>query len=226
MKNSNLFCRSGLVFLLVLALSASAVLQAASSGGSPADTLVQLHRFLQSKTFKASFKQKVYDEKRSVIDDSVGTLAIRRPGHFRWEYLVPSRQLIVADGKSLIIYDPELEQAVVQPLAARLGYAPIMLLLDATPTLEHFKVSQDGHKANLDWITLIPKVEDTEYVRIELGLSKETLVQMKMLDHFNQLTVIDFAKAEFNVELDAETFRIHLPYGTDVIGNYVLPFTR
>ena len=190
------------------------------------NTLTRLNKFLQTETFAAAFTQKVYDEKQSLVGDSVGTVTIQRPGKFRWEYLKPSRQLIVSDGVNLLNYDPELEQAIIQPLIVSLGYAPIMLLSGDNVSPDKFEIDIAGHHQNLDWIVLIPKVQDTEFTRIELGFNRETLVKIKMHDHFQQVTLIHFLRAQFGVDIKKDTFRVYLPTGTDIIGDYIMPPAR
>ena len=188
------------------------------------NTLTRLYQFLQADVFEASFTQRVYDEKSVLIDDSKGRFSVARPGRFRWEYVSPSRQIITSDGVNLINYDPELEQATVQPLTVSLGYAPIKLLLEKHPSLNDFTVDIGDHREGLDWITLTPKVQDIEFTRIELGLDKQNVAEMKMYDHFDQLTVIEFLEAKYT-PLDENTFRLYLPQGTDVIGDYLRPLS-
>lgn len=185
--------------------------------------LVRLHGFLQMKTYKAAFSQVVYDAKNTVIVDSLGTVVISRPGRFRWEYTEPEHQLIVSDGVNLVTYDPVLKQAGVQPLFAALGDAPITLLMGNRPVFERFEVERGGRRDGLEWVTLTPKVQDTEFVRIELGLNRAEVVRMEMLDHFEQTTVIRFLRSEMNPEIAADAFRVHLAKDVDVIGEYVVP---
>ncbi len=185
--------------------------------------LTRLNGFLQTETFKATFTQQVYDERKSLIGDSIGTVIIQRPRKFRWEYLQPSRQLIISDGTNLINYDPELEQAVIQPLIVSLGYTPIMLLSGEALSQDNFEINMEGHHDGLDWISLVPKVKDTEFTRIELGLDQTTLMRMRMYDHFQQLTLIRFLRSQFDVDIETGAFRVYLPPGTDMIGEYTIP---
>ena len=185
--------------------------------------LTRLYQFLQEDKFSASFVQQVYDERNILIDDSTGRFVIHRPSKFRWEYNHPSRQIILSDGINFLNYDPELEQATIQPLTVSLGYAPIMLLLEKHPSFDNFTVDVQGRSGELDWITLVPKVQDMEFNKIELGLSAEGIVKIKMQDHFNQQTTIDFLALQYDIPEDSDPFKIYLPKGTDVIGDYLVP---
>ena len=45
-----------------------------------------------------------------MLEQSQGTVVLARPGKFRWDYLKPFEQQIVADGTKVWIYDKDLEQ--------------------------------------------------------------------------------------------------------------------
>ena len=188
-----------------------------------ADPLDRLQNFFQVKTFQASFTQKVYDAKHSVIVDSVGTFILSRPGRFRWEYISPDQQIITSDGINLVIYDPDLSQASVQPVAEALGDAPIGMLMEKQSIDNRFTVKRGDTVNGIDWILLTPKIQDIEFTRIELGFDEEKLTMIRMLDHFEQTTVITFLQSKLNPEVPADAFRLYLPETVDVIGKYLLP---
>lgn len=188
--------------------------------------LQRLHKFLQIKAFKAAFSQVVYDAKRSVIVDSVGTVLLLRPGRFRWEYVEPNNQTIVSDGMNLVVYDPDLDQASVQPVFEALGDAPITLLMGERPVFERFEVSRKERRDGLDWVALTPKVKDIEFTEINLGLDEEKVVRMELLDHFEQTTVINFLRFDLNPKIADDAFRLYLPDTVDVVGEYLLPVVQ
>ena len=221
----NIFCKS-FYFRIFLFLSIGALLctpMASFSEVSSGSPSLRLNRFLQMKSFKASFSQVVYDAKHSVIDDSLGTIVISRPGRFRWEYTEPNRQSIVSDGLNLIIYDPDLNQASVQPVVKALGDAPITMLMSYRPLSDRFDIENGNHKEGLDWIYLSPKVQDIEFTRIGLGLDDEKVARIEMLDHFEQTTVIKFLHADLTPDIASDEFHVYLPKTVDVIGEYLLP---
>lgn len=187
------------------------------------DVLTRLNRFLQTQTFTATFSQRVYDEEEKLAGDSFGNVTIQRPGKFRWEYLRPNYQLLISDGVILLNYDAELEQAVVQPLAHSMGYGPAMLLSGEPVSGKNFTIDISGHRNGLDWIQLIPKVKDTRFTHIELGLDQNAVVQIHMRDHFQHRTLIHFLRPRFDVAVQADAFQADLPPGTDVIGEYSMP---
>lgn len=55
-------------------------------------------------------------------------MKVERPGKFYWETVSPSKQTIVTSGKTVWIYDPDLQQAVRQSLDDQVADTPALLL--------------------------------------------------------------------------------------------------
>ena len=78
---------------------------------------VQLTRLLnQFTTLKANFTQKTVDINNQVLQKSNGNVMLQRPGHFRWETLAPSHQIVTTNGNTLWVYDVDLKQATKESL--------------------------------------------------------------------------------------------------------------
>lgn len=176
------------------------------------------HFFGEVTTLEADFVQRVLDEEGELVQESTGKVQLHRPGRFRWEYDMPYKQIILTDGESLWIYDPALEQATVRDIDEALGAAPITLLSEGGPLEEEFTVRALEPHDGLDWVELTPKVQDTEFTRIELGLGEDGVQQMRLYDRFGQTTVIELENLRTDVEIPASRFEFDPPPGTDVIG--------
>ena len=80
-----------------------------------ADSIARVDAYLATlSTLTADFVQVVQDKQGQVTERAAGTLSISRPNRFRWDYQQPYVQTIVADGKKLWLYDPDLEQVTVR----------------------------------------------------------------------------------------------------------------
>ena len=71
--------------------------------------------------YTARFEQRLFDEYGELIEQSSGTVALAKPGKFRWEYREPSRQEIVSDGDTMWVYLPENRQVIVSDSPAGMG---------------------------------------------------------------------------------------------------------
>ncbi len=174
--------------------------------------------FTEVTTLDARFYQEVFDENEQSVQKSSGFVKLSRPGRFRWEYDWPSPQLILADGELLWIYDEELAQATVKPIAEALGAAPIVLLTELRPLQEEFQIKALAEQDGLAWLALLPKVQDTEFTRIEIGMQAQVVRQMALYDQFGQKTVIRFEDLKTGITIPPADFRFDVPEGVDVIG--------
>ena len=169
-------------------------------------------------SLEANFYQQVLDANGEILQEATGTLELKKPGKFRWHYGAPYSQHIVADGKNLWMFDLELAQATVQPLDQALGSAPIILLTEIRPLAKDFEIRRMPDEFGLEWIALVPRIQDTEFYRVELGLDDQAIVEMKLHDHFDQQTIIRFSKLQKNKAIPDTRFNFNIPDGVDVIG--------
>ena len=174
--------------------------------------------FSKVDSFKGSFLQTVWDENGRLIQTAEGSVALSRPGKFRFQYARPHRQLILADGKYLWVYDEELQQAVARPIMEALGSAPIMLLMNASVLQDDFEISAGPARDDLSWVRLVPHVQDTEFRSVQIGLDEQGIRKMELFDQFSQKTVIEFRHLELNVGLPARFFAFKAPRDVDIVG--------
>lgn len=183
------------------------------------EAVQQLDKFFSEvNSFQGQFLQTVFNENDEVIQDAKGNIALDKPGRFRWQYTQPYPQLILADGEYLWIYDEELLQAIAKPIDVALGNAPIMLLTDIRPLAEDFEIMEAPTRDGLNWVELVPLIQDTEFHRIQIGLDAKGIQKMVLHDHFSQKTVIEFINLEMNVKFPNEYFTFTAPEGVDVVG--------
>lgn len=184
-----------------------------------ADPTASLKRFFaEAQTYQARFNQVVLDESLNVIQESSGTLWIERPDKFRWDYDLPFKQQIVADGSRIWIYDPELKQATVRPLTGGLGDTPAMLLAGRGKLEANFTVKSLGAQGKLAWAQLIPKRKDGGFEDIRIGFEQGRLRMLEMVDGFGQTTRVTLQAPKENRKIDAAKFRFTPPKGVDVVG--------
>ncbi len=201
--------------LIVVTVLLSAVCGPAYAGKA----VERLQRFTDDlRSFEAEFVQTRYDENDEPVRKSRGVVFLQRPGLFRWSYQDPYKQIIVGDGENLWIYDADLEQVTVKKMQRALATAPITLLTGTAPLSEQFEIIDRGQREGLLWVELRPKVKDTDFRRIFLGLGEETLQVMELRDRFDQVTQIKFSEAAMNPEIEASRFEFTPPDGVDVLG--------
>jgi len=198
--------------LLIILLSTTSLAHAA--GG---DERIQQF-FTDVKSLRADFEQTVTDSKGKIIQDAKGTFVLQRPGKFRWDYRAPYPQLIVADGRKLWIYDPDLEQVTVKQLDSVLGGTPAQLLSGARFPQQDFTVISLGTRNALDWVELTPKASEKDFEKVQLGFDQRDLRMMTVTDNFGNTTHLKFNNLQRNPSVEASTFVFTPPKGVDVVG--------
>ena len=205
------FCKRGFAALL---LSLPLIAAAQDAGYK------KVERFLGGlQGLQAQFQQTLADSKGLVTNQATGTLAIRRPNRFRWDYREPNEQLIVSDGTRIWLYDKDLEQVTVRRIDESLSATPAMLLSGEGTLADNFKATQTQQDGAIQWVTLEPKRDDTDFKWVRLGFAGDALRFMQFADKLGQTTTLEFTKFERNPSLDPALFAFKVPPGADVIGD-------
>ena len=184
--------------------------------GHAGSTPLQLF-FTQVKSLSADFEQTLTDARGKVLQQSSGKFLLQRPGRFRWDYQAPYKQLIVANGQKIWIYDPDLEQVTVKPQATALGSAPAELLSSGESLAANFTVSELGKEDGLDWYELKPKDAETGFDSVRLSFRGRDLEMMKLSDALGQFTLLRFSNIQHNPKISAEQFTFTPPPGVDIV---------
>ncbi len=199
--------RNVLLFLGALCLSVSV---AAESGN-------ELRGFFSNmQSLKADFSQQVFGPRQELLQDSNGQVIVQRPGKFRWDYNKPFQQHIVADGEKLWLFDVDLEQISIKHQDATMANSPASLLSDAGQLDKQFDVLTVLRQGR-DWFELIPKQSDSGFEALFILLDEGVISQMELKDSFGQLTRLRFENVQLNQHYGADTFRLNIPEGVDVI---------
>ena len=178
----------------------------------------QLDRFLaEVKSFHAAFEQQLFDEYGEPLESSRGQVDIARPGRFNWSYEAPYRQRLVSDGKTLWVYDADLEQVTINDVEQGSADSPGRLLGDDVDVDRSFSVADLPAKDGVEWLKLTPKSAGQQFNEIELGLRGGTVVAMRLKDNLGQTTEIKFSGIDRNVPIDPKAFSFEPPAGVDVI---------
>ena len=177
----------------------------------------QLKAFISSsKTLTADFKQISFDEQGSPTQTSFGLFYLQRPGKFRWDYQKPYIQEIVSNAGKVWFFDADLEQVTIKKLDQSLGSTPALLLTGEVSLEENFTLEKQGTDADMVWIKLLPKNEESGFNYILIGLEKGRLAGMELSDSFGQLTRIYFSEVKTNINIDPDVFEFTVPEGADV----------
>lgn len=167
-------------------------------------------------TMTANFSQ-VVKTKQKEISHSSGTMALERPGRFRWQTKKPMEQLVVADGKQLWVYDVDLEQVTVKKQDDELGGTAALFLSGYDNTLTRdFDVSAIGTATNPAY-DLRSKSDKANFRRLKLIFKNNELTSIEMYDQLGQHTIVSLTNIKSNSKVAGSLFQFKPPKGTDVV---------
>lgn len=212
--------RMSRALLVVLAVLSAFAAARPSSAAAPGNESAQnLERYLAELTsLQAEFHQVSTVAGGDAAEEASGRLYLQKPGRFRWDYREPNAQLIVSDGVNLWLYDQELEQVTVKTIDESLTTTPALLLAGKASAAESFTITAAGSQAGLDWVRLVPKRADTDFLEFRLGFARGELRMMELKDKLQQSTRIEFSEVKRNTRLASSLFEFSPPAGVDVIG--------
>jgi outer membrane lipoprotein carrier protein len=195
------------------------------SGVVRADGLESLETFLRTvKTGRAEFTQTVTsparDGQAAKVRTSSGSFEFARPGRFRFDYRKPFPQVIVADGKTLSLYDPDLNQVTQRNQSQALGTTPAALLASTSDlrALEaDFSFKSEPDAEGLQWVAASPKARDGQLQSVRVGFRGADLAVLDIVDGLGQRSRLSFSKFEANTSLPAARFEFRAPAGADVL---------
>lgn len=172
---------------------------------------------------RASFTQTVTAPARAGetarVRTSRGEFAFVRPDRFRLRYLQPFEQEIVADGQTLWLYDPDLNQVTARRQAEALAQTPLALLAaaaDLRAVRQSFELREGEPRDGLAWVEAVPRTRDGAIQRIALGWRQGQLEGLDIQDGLGQRSVLRFGAWQ-TTGLTLAQFRFQPPPGVEVV---------
>lgn len=171
------------------------------------------------KGLDGQFSQQVFDVRGKQKESSTGRVAVSAPRLFRWEYVKPYPQLIVADGKTVWVVDPDLNQASKRAQGEEEANSPLAILLDPARLDRDFIVNDVGLRDGVEWLEIAPRGTEAAFKSARLGFAQGQLAQLDYVDALGQRTAIAFSGWKRNPAFAKGTFAFVPGKGMDVIGN-------
>ena len=194
----------------VLAMSLASV-------AARADAVDTLRDFIRDvKSGRAQFTQTVTSPDGAKKKTSSGSFEFSRPNRFRFAYVKPFEQLIVADGQKVWIYDADLNQASSRRFSSALGATPAALLAGGSLDKD-FDLAPQPDKDGLAWVQATPKVKEGSFKSVRVGFRGKELAAVEIVDAFDQRSLLQFSQFVAASSLSPDAFRFTPPVGADVI---------
>ena len=200
-------------------------LTGAQPAAAQADGLEALENFLRTtRSGRTDFNQVVTAPAREGqaprTKQSAGSFEFQRPNRFRFTYRKPFPQTIVADGQTLWLHDPDLNQVTARRQAQALGSTPAALIATASDLAalrQEFELATAPDRDGLQWVQATPRAREGVLRSVRIGFRGGELAALEILDSLGQQSALRFGRIEINPPLPPETFQFKPPSGADVL---------
>ena len=202
-----------------------------SQSESGADQLRQFVR--NSKTAEGDFIQQQLrapkanepkDKGLKVVRQTQGHFVFQRPGRFIWDTQKPYEQKLIADGKQLILWDKDLNQATIRSAGQVLAATPAAILFGEASLDQHFDLVEGEARLGMQWVALSPKKDpnvknanDLPYTKISIGMANGLPKALELIDGLGSVVLVTLDKMQLNVNLPANSFTFTPPAGAEVL---------
>lgn len=191
---------------------------AVSNGAVVASPVERLRSYIRNgEVYHARFVQSVYSESGELQRESSGDVTLAPPSRFRWVYELPFPQLIVSNGKELVLFDQDLEQVTVYDSESALKSSPTMIFRDPEALERSFEMRSLKSDDGLAWVELTPNDEDADFDNVYVALDSSGLRLLEMRDKLGQATQIQFDHLQVTQSVNDALFEFEIPDGMDVI---------
>jgi outer membrane lipoprotein carrier protein len=178
-------------------------------------------RYDTTRAFRADFRQTTTIAAMGARDEAGGTVAFKKPGKMRWEYLTPELQSIISDGTTLWIYQPADRQVLKAPFkAAFVSTTPVSFLAGVGRITDEFHPEADPRGCSGDrvYVRLLPRTQqDLGSLAFAVDRASFDIVAAEVTDPIGNVTALSFLGQRRNVEIPDDEFRFVVPPGIDVV---------
>ncbi len=166
------------------------------------------------KSLSTSFSQRITDSEGYELQLSNGKFQVSQPHRIRWAVIEPMPQEIITDGLTLWVYDPDLEQVIIQPFNQDLSATPASLF---SGDLEDLDNSYRVRQLSEQHFELSPRQSSSLFSLVQLHFSQGHPTAIILKDRLGQTTHISLSETLLNPPIAAGLFRFEVPAGIDVI---------
>ncbi|HBN73665.1 MAG TPA: outer membrane lipoprotein carrier protein LolA [Sutterella sp.] len=156
-------------------------------------------------------------ENRQVV--ASGRFSFSRPGKFLWETQDPFKQTILSDGKTLWVYDPDLNQVTIRELNNHVaGLGPAALLFGKVSPQAIFHLKDLGKSENLIWVRATPKESEAAFSVMDVGMDAKGFIrELRLTDSFGEVVRYKLQDLQTPSALRVRDYVFQIPPKADVL---------
>ena len=180
-------------------------------------------RYSSVGDLSAEFEHRVSGGVLSTTDLELGTVRIKRPGRWRFDYHEPEPKRFVSDGVTVYAHFPLDRQVVVTAVPADAGASnPAAFLSGRGDLVRDFTATyaEPGDAPPNTWVVrLTPRRDDANYEQLELTVDRDTLDirRLATTDFLGAVSTYRFSNLRTDQSLSDTLFTFEIPPNTEVL---------
>ncbi|MDZ7923203.1 MAG: outer membrane lipoprotein chaperone LolA [Marinagarivorans sp.] len=210
-----------LVTFSAFAADATAPAVVKSNAGSASASDLLSAKLAAYNSLQGRFEQVLASKDGKVQQTTQGDFRFKKPGLYLWQSEEPYPQTVVGNGKTLWVYDPDLEQ-VTETAQSKMPFNPATLIAGGIDQLSRQYQIAHTVAGDTEIFNLAPQTttdKQAAFSQLSLSFKGESLVGALLIDQLGQQTRIRFSAVTKNRPMADAQFTFVPPEGTDVLVN-------
>ena len=171
------------------------------------------------QTFQAKFDQLSVSNNRNAMQESSGTLKIKKPGKYAWIIDAPRQSYELSNAKKLWKYDVDLEEVDIDKVSEKNNQFMRLLQIEETSELlNEYQIIADQY-GDESVFSFIPHENQYEVSQITISFVAKKLNNIRIQTDLAQATLFDFSEVVINEPIKDSMFELAIPEGVDVYDN-------
>jgi outer membrane lipoprotein carrier protein len=154
---------------------------------------------------------------------ATGDVWLKKPGRMRWDYQKPEKKLMVADGETLWIYEPEDQQAFRQSMTTSSLPSSVSFLFGKGRLTDEFEITRENQpdlaRPGEVVLKLVPRQATAQYRYLLFLVDEKTamVTGTVVYDQQGGQSRLDFQNVEVNRGVGDDKFQFKPPAGTRIL---------
>ena len=181
----------------------------------------RMQAFYEStQDFTANFRQDYAYKTFGRTVTSTGTVAFKKPGQMRWDYLTPAKRSFVLSADKVYGWDPGAQTLTRADLPSSALSTSVTFLWGKGQLLDEFTIVRVPCEACQGTLLLLtPRKKDARFRELRLELDPKTAQVRRsvVVDPDGSENTILFSELRTNTGMSKERFVLEVPEGTQVL---------
>ena len=180
-------------------------------------------RYDKIENFVADFSQENYIKSMERRSHFYGKVYFSNDNKIRWDYLKPTKDQFISNGKKVWYYNEKERQVFVGRTSRFFGSNVAFLFLTGMKKIRDiFNIEEEKSSPlskELLKLKLIPKKKDQRINFIIADVDKQTFLinRLEIHDNMDNLIIVKFSNIKLNVPLPNDLFVFQAPEGVEII---------